>query len=100
MKTTRMRLFAALAVPVMLMAAAFAPPPSAVADAAMRGNLSAVKLLIQQGVNVNAPQGDGMTALHWAADRGDAAMVDLLLKAKADLKATDRKSTRLNSSHQ
>lgn len=90
MKTNRMRFAVAFAIPVLLMAAAFAPPPSAVADAAMRGNLAAVKTLILQGVNVSAPQGDGMTALHWAADRGDAAMVDVLLKAKADLKATTR----------
>ena len=90
MKTNRMRLAAAFAVPVLLMAAAFAPPPSAVADAALRGNLAAVKTLILQGVNVNAPQGDGMTALHWASDRGDGAMVDVLLKASADVKATTR----------
>ncbi len=44
-----------------------APPSTPVADAAMRGDANAVKSLLEQGADVNAPQGDGMTALHWAA---------------------------------
>ena len=44
---------------------------SRVADAAMRGDVAAVATLLQQGADVNAAQGDGMTALHWAAERGD-----------------------------
>ena len=40
-----------------------------VADAAMRGDVAAVRTLLQQGADVNAPQGDGMTALHWAAEQ-------------------------------
>ena len=43
-----------------------------VADAAMRGDTAQVRALIKQGADVNASQGDGMTALHWAASRGDA----------------------------
>ena len=38
----------------------------------MRGDTSAVRLLLKQGADVNAAQGDGMTALHWAAMHGDA----------------------------
>src|SRR5687768_17273239 len=52
---------------------------SAVADAAMKGDRDAVRTLLQQGADVNAPQGDGMSALHWAADRGDAEMTAMLL---------------------
>ena len=63
---------------------------SAVADAAMRRDLDAVKTLLRQGVDVNAAQGDGMTALHWAATNGDAAMTDVLLYAGANVKATSR----------
>ena len=35
----------------------------------------AVQALLKQGADVNAAQGDGMTALHWAAERGDAELV-------------------------
>lgn len=61
-----------------------------VADAAMLGDLVAVRALLAKGANANAPQGDGMTALHWAAQRGDSAMAALLLKAKASPQATTR----------
>lgn len=69
-------------------------PPSAkspvVADAAMKGDVAAVRSLIAAGANENAAQGDGMTALHWAAERGDSAMTAALLRAKANIKATTR----------
>jgi ankyrin repeat protein len=61
-----------------------------VADAAMKGDLAAVKKAVQQGADVNVAQGDGMTALHWAADRGDSAMTELLLKAHANVNAITR----------
>jgi ankyrin repeat protein len=58
-----------------------------VADAAMRGDLATVRKLIAQGADVNGGEGDGMTALHWAAEHGDSAMADALLKAHANVKA-------------
>jgi uncharacterized protein len=61
-----------------------------VADAAMRGDLSALKKLVEQKANVNAAQNDGATALHWAVFRADKEMVDLLLKAGANPKAANR----------
>jgi hypothetical protein len=61
-----------------------------VADAAMRRDMAAVRALVQQGADVNVAQGDGMTALHWAARNGDAAMTTLLIGAKANLKASTR----------
>ena len=39
---------------------------------------------------MNAPQTDGATALHWAAYREDLAMVDLLLKAGANVKVANQ----------
>lgn len=54
----------------------------AVADAAQRGDLAEVRALLPR-YDVNAPLGDGMTALHWAAERGDAAMTAALLRAGA-----------------
>lgn len=61
-----------------------------VPDAAMRGDAATVRRLLQQGADVNAAQGDGMTALHWAATRGDAELARLLLKAKASTAAKTR----------
>ncbi|MEP7381801.1 MAG: ankyrin repeat domain-containing protein [Gemmatimonadota bacterium] len=61
-----------------------------VADAAMRGDTSQVRALLKQGADVNAAQGDGMTALHWTATRGDAAVARMLVFAGARLDATTR----------
>jgi len=67
-----------------------AAAPAPVADAAMRKDLEAVRALLRQGVDVNAAQGDGMTALHWAATHGDGALAEVLLYAGANVKATSR----------
>ena len=63
---------------------------ASIAEAAMRGDVAAVRAMMRQGVNVNAAQGDGMTALHWAANRSDAVLAQLLLQAHANVKATTR----------
>ncbi len=63
---------------------------SVVADAAERGDIDAVRKAIARGEDVNIAQGDGMTALHWAADHADTAMTSLLLKSKANVKAVTR----------
>src|SRR5215475_14588362 len=60
------------------------------ADAEMQGDKSALQTLLQQKADVNTPQGDGTTALHWAAYREDVDMARLLLKAGADVKAATR----------
>src|SRR5213596_3235327 len=70
--------------------AGFTPAPSPIADAAMRGEIATVRALVAKGVDVNAPQGDGMTALHWAAERGDAAMAEMLAYAGANVAAVTR----------
>lgn len=61
-----------------------------VADAAMRGDAASVRVLLDKGQDVNAAQGDGMTALHWAASRGDSSLAMLLLRRKASVSATTR----------
>jgi len=63
---------------------------SEVADAAMRGDINAVRALIAKKADVNAPQGDGATALHWAIFRGQKDTLDVLLKAGANPKAANR----------
>jgi len=44
---------------------------SDVADAAAKGDKAAVRALITAKADVNAPQVDGATALHWAIYRDD-----------------------------
>jgi uncharacterized protein len=61
-----------------------------VANAAMRGDTAAVRTLLAQRADVNAPQPDGATALHWAAYRGDRELADLLIRAGANPKAANR----------
>jgi ankyrin repeat protein len=63
---------------------------SDVADAVMRGDTAAVRALLAQKTDVNAPQADGATALHWAVYREDLATTNLLIKAGADVKAANR----------
>ncbi len=86
---------AILAAAVAVAAAGFtghaaAPGTAPVADAARIGDLAAVRALLQEGADVNAAHGDGMSALHWAAERGDAEMVGTLLQAGAAADAVTR----------
>lgn len=64
--------------------------PTALVEAISKGDHQALRAQLRAGVNVNAPLGDGSTALHWAAERGDQVAVDLLLQAGASAKATSR----------
>lgn len=63
---------------------------SPIADAAQNGDREAVRALLKKGVDVNESQGDGSTALHWAAIKGDADMTQMLLVAGANVRATTR----------
>jgi ankyrin repeat protein len=76
----------AMALSAVVHAAASAP----VAEAAMAGNRESVRALLKQGSDVNAAQGDGMTALHWAASSNDVELLDMLIYAGANLRATTR----------
>lgn len=73
-----------------IVVAAAGPLESPVADAAMRGDAEAIVALLRQGADVNAAQGDGMTAMHWAAERDDVEMAQVLRAAGADLEAMTR----------
>jgi ankyrin repeat protein len=66
---------------------------AAVADASARGDVESVRTLLKQGADVNAAQGDGMTALHWAARHGDVELTRMLLYAGANVKAATRLGT-------
>ena len=56
---------------------------SRVADAVMRQDAAAVRALLQEGADLNQPQGDGATALHWAVYRDDLETTRALLAAGA-----------------
>ena len=83
----------AVAVVVWLLPSVAHAADTPVADAAMNGDVETVRALLAQGpgsVDVNAAQGDGMTALHWAAFHDDHTLARLLLEAKADVAAVTR----------
>src|SRR5262249_30231518 len=63
---------------------------SEVADAVMKGNKELVRSLLQRKVDVNAPQVDGTTALHWAVRADDLDTVELLIRAGAKVSAANR----------
>jgi ankyrin repeat protein len=58
-------------------------------DAVKSKDATAVRALLKQRADVNAAQGDGATALHWAVHYDDLAIADLLLKAGARANAAD-----------
>ena len=86
----RPALLAVLAVCTLIGASLGAAAKSDIADAAMRGDVAAVRALLTKNVDVNAPQNDGSTALHWAVQRGNAELANLLIRAGANVKAATR----------
>ena len=59
-------------------------------EAVKNGDAKTAQALVAKKADVNATEIDGTTALHYAADASDAALVDLLLKAGANAKAANR----------
>ena len=80
----------AVVLSLLVMSASLSAVRSDVADAAMRGDSAAVRALLTAHADVNAPQLDGATALHWAVFRGNQEMVDVLLRGGANVKAANR----------
>src|SRR5882672_10759486 len=60
------------------------------ADAAEKMDRARIRTLLQQRVDVNTPQVDGMTALHWATYQDDRENAALLVSAGANVKAVNR----------
>ena len=66
------------------------PEPSPLADAVQHGDAQGVQALLKNKVDVNAPQPDGATALHWAAYRSDAESAAALIRAGANVNAKNK----------
>ena len=59
-------------------------------DAARAGNVERVRALIANAVDVNTSDGDGTTALHWAALNDDLAVAGALIAAGARVETANR----------
>jgi uncharacterized protein len=60
------------------------------ADATEKQDRASISALLDRHVDVNQPQVDGMTALHWAAHHDDFETAKLLVNSKANVKAVNR----------
>ena len=58
-------------------------------SAVQKGDLITVKELLDNGSNVNKPDKDGYTPLHWAAQEGFSQICNLLLERDADVNLPD-----------
>src|SRR6266853_3111900 len=85
-----MNRFGAVGLVVMLAASGFAASKSQHADAAEKSDRTTIRTLLKQHANLNAPQVDGLTALHWAAHLDDLETAKLLLRSGANAAATNR----------
>ena len=66
-----------------------APDDLRLIQAVRNQDVELARKLVEEGVDVNVPQGDGATALHWAAHRDDLVTADLLIRAGASVNATN-----------
>ena len=90
MRTKLLTLLLALTLAATAARAATRGATTDVADAAIRGDHQALRAAIARKADVNVPQADGTTALHWAVDRDDLEAADLLIGAGARVAARTR----------
>ena len=84
------RLITALGLAAVMAVGVYGSADSPMANAAQSKDREAVRALLKKGADVNEAQGDGTTALHWAAMNGDAEMAQMLVTAGANVRATTR----------
>src|SRR5436190_6432782 len=65
-------------------------PTDTVVGAAKRGDSAAALALVKSRADVNLPEADGTTALHWAADHEDLALIDALIAGGAKVSTANR----------
>ncbi|HEV3214863.1 MAG TPA: ankyrin repeat domain-containing protein [Vicinamibacterales bacterium] len=64
-------------------------PDLRLVEAVKNQDRDAISRLLKQRVDVNAHEGDGATALHWAAHRNDLETVDQLIRLGANVNAAN-----------
>ena len=69
---------------------AFGASDARLIDAVKSHDGEALRSLVKEHADVNAPEPDGTTALHWAAHANDIEAVETLLRAGANVKAANR----------
>lgn len=84
------RLITAFGLAAIIAVGVHAAADAPMAAAAQNKDREAVRALLKKGADVNEAQGDGTTALHWAAMNGDADMAQMLVTAGANVRATTR----------
>jgi ankyrin repeat protein len=89
MHKTSLKISGAVVLLVMAVCAAGAADTRLV-DAVKNHDKDAIRALIKEHVDVNMPEADGTSALHWAAHANDLETVQLLLRAGANAKAASR----------
>jgi hypothetical protein len=86
-----MRVWRTAAVVVVCAAALDASPRDSALTAAVKArDLTAVKAIVKQKPDLNAPDADGTTPLHWAVRIGDGQAIDVLLRAGARANGANR----------
>ncbi len=91
MLSMRMKRLVTIGTAMWLCATVFAAADSRLADAAEKSDRASIRTLLkQQHTDVNAPQADGMTALHWAASLDDLETARILATSKANANVTNR----------
>jgi ankyrin repeat protein len=86
---TRFSTLTALILCVGLSNAAAAQEGRRLVDLAKQQDRAAVRTLVASGADVNAAQGDGATALHWAVHWDDTELAALLVRAGARVNAAN-----------
>lgn len=74
---------------LLVVSAAAMAADQAIVQAAKNQDEATIRALLKRHADVNTPQGDGATALHWAAHWNDLQMVELLIHAGANVNASD-----------
>jgi ankyrin repeat protein len=86
----RMRNFRSVGLSLWVASCVLAGADTRLADTAEQGDHVTVRALVEAHADLNSPQADGMTALHWAAFRDDLPTAQALASAKPNANATNR----------